>query len=378
MFEEKLKADLFDKIIKDANIVIFGAGDIGRHIYNDIKEQRPDVQILGFIDNYIKGNCFNLPIWSLKQFIDLNLQVNHVVMSTRQDYHVLNNIFDLYDIPVLVQTEFVSKYYRKGLNILNEKDFARVIELFEQVEDKNLYEMLYKIRLSIVDYKTVVDYYYGKYSRNKYFDFPIKSQYIEKLNKEAVTSLLDVGLNSGLNVVAFNKLLPNLKNTYGFEVIYDVVKQSYIDDFIGDKRLKVVPYALGDKETSTAFYINKINSGCSFCASLRDVLSDTTGWEEITAKVITLDKYCIENNIKPDFIKMDIEGAEMPALKGGIKTIQKSRPQLAISIYHSDNDFINIPIYLNENLKDYIFKLGHYSPSLSETVLYAIPKELDN
>ena len=96
----------------------------------------------------------------------------------------------------------------------------------------------------------------------------------------------------------------------------------------------------------------------------------------IEAETITIDDYCKENDIKPDLIKMDIEGAELLALKGGIKTIKKHRPQLAISIYHCDSDFISIPKYLNENLENYCFKLGHYSPDINETILYALPNEI--
>lgn len=75
---------------------------------------------------------------------------------------------------------------------------------------------------------------------------------------------------------------------------------------------------------------------------------------------------------------MDIEGAELSALEGGIGTIKKCRPQLAISIYHSDEDFINIPLFLNDILENYKFKIGHYHPSLCETILYDIPSELSH
>lgn len=142
--------------------------------------------------------------------------------------------------------------------------------------------------------------------------------------------------------------------------------------------LEIVPYALGDRETTAEFFIDNWGSGGSFCAELANKSNpiDETRYKKVKINIIPMDKYCIENKIYPDFIKMDIEGAEMSALQGGIKTIQQCRPQLAISIYHSDSDFINIPLYLNEHLKDYFFRLGHYSPRMSETVLYAIPKEL--
>ena len=68
--------------------------------------------------------------------------------------------------------------------------------------------------------------------------------------------------------------------------------------------------------------------------------------------------------------------AEMKALKGAEQTLIKHRPQLAISIYHSNNDMQDIPIYLHNILKNYIFKIGQYSPDNDETILYAIPEEL--
>ncbi len=47
--------------------------------------------------------------------------------------------------------------------------------------------------------------------------------------------------------------------------------------------------------------------------------------------VLTLDDYCKDFQ-RLDFIKMDIEGAELSALKGGEKTIEKFRPQFLIEI----------------------------------------------
>jgi FkbM family methyltransferase len=43
------------------------------------------------------------------------------------------------------------------------------------------------------------------------------------------------------------------------------------------------------------------------------------------------------------FIKMDIEGAEMDALIDAERTIRSHRPKLAISVYHSLQDFVHVP-----------------------------------
>lgn len=70
-----------------------------------------------------------------------------------------------------------------------------------------------------------------------------------------------------------------------------------------------------------------------------------------------------------DFIKMDIEGFEMPALKGALNTIKKYKPALAISIYHKPLDFIEIPLFLS-NYYDNIYIRQHANYGF-DLVLYA-------
>lgn len=74
---------------------------------------------------------------------------------------------------------------------------------------------------------------------------------------------------------------------------------------------------------------------------------------------------------KLDFIKMDVEGAEYPILKGGVNCLRRFKPKLAISIYHSDEDFDRIPRLVDSLGCGYKFSIGHYSPFFPETVLYA-------
>ena len=72
-----------------------------------------------------------------------------------------------------------------------------------------------------------------------------------------------------------------------------------------------------------------------------------------------------------DFIKLDIEGSEMPALQGAVESLRKFRPKLAISIYHRPNDFFEIAKYIHGLGLGYKLYLGHYTIWDEETVLYA-------
>jgi hypothetical protein len=72
-----------------------------------------------------------------------------------------------------------------------------------------------------------------------------------------------------------------------------------------------------------------------------------------------------------DFIKMDIEGAEQAALEGGLATIRKHRPKLAISIYHNMEQFVAVAKFLAGLDLGYRFFLDHATIHNEETVLFA-------
>ena len=81
----------------------------------------------------------------------------------------------------------------------------------------------------------------------------------------------------------------------------------------------------------------------------------------------------IDNIIKTKvgFIKMDIEGSELRALKGGKHKIMADSPNMAICVYHKKEDIIEIPKLLLKMNPNYHFALGHYTLGKTETVLYA-------
>jgi FkbM family methyltransferase len=95
----------------------------------------------------------------------------------------------------------------------------------------------------------------------------------------------------------------------------------------------------------------------------------------VTVSTVSIDDFARENKLKKiDFIKMDIEGAELSALRGARNTIERFKPKLAISVYHNFAHFAEIPEFLNSLNFKYDFYLDHYTTHLEETVLYAIPR----
>lgn len=68
---------------------------------------------------------------------------------------------------------------------------------------------------------------------------------------------------------------------------------------------------------------------------------------------------------------MDIEGAEEQALRGAVKTLIKSKPDLAICIYHSPQQFLAVPNFLHTLNLGYKFRFRNYTGFPAETVLYA-------
>jgi FkbM family methyltransferase len=97
-----------------------------------------------------------------------------------------------------------------------------------------------------------------------------------------------------------------------------------------------------------------------------------SGAEGFEVTTDTVDNLVSTNGLRRvDFIKMDIEGAEMDALRGAERTIRSHRPRLAICVYHSLQDFVRIPKWIASLGLGYRFYLDHFTIHAEETILFA-------
>ncbi len=124
------------------------------------------------------------------------------------------------------------------------------------------------------------------------------------------------------------------------------------------------------KETKV---IHKALWSCDTILKFNEEANGMSGINEngqVSVSTTTLDKEIpSDDNL---FIKMDIEGAEIEALKGAENIISSCKPKLAICIYHKPEDIYNVPELLLSFNPNYRFYIRHYSLTSMETVLYAV------
>ena len=144
--------------------------------------------------------------------------------------------------------------------------------------------------------------------------------------------VLDVGGNLGTSAMLFSPLAGPRGRVWSFEpVCCDLLERNIRENRLDN--VTPVPLAVGDRCGEVDFAVT------DECMDSR-IDPGGRGGLRRTLPIVTLDEYCRREGIhRVDFIKMDIEGAEEAALRGGERIIRSLRPRLSIASYHSDGGF---------------------------------------
>lgn len=170
---------------------------------------------------------------------------------------------------------------------------------------------------------------------------------------------IDAGAYSGETCEAFSRWCSDYSKIYLMEP--DVLMFQIASEYVKVKKINnviCVNKGAYSHETEIAF----MNDAALGSSNIN---------ENGTDKIWTTSIDGMLNGKEATYIKMDIEGAEMEALRGAEETIQKYMPKLAISIYHKDDDLWKIPCYIKGKYPQYKLFIRHYTPFTTETVLYA-------
>lgn len=131
-----------------------------------------------------------------------------------------------------------------------------------------------------------------------------------------------------------------------------------------NKKIEIIEHALWSKSDRNLY--------CHDNGPGSKVSNDKISEYDFKTTTLSIDDLINKYKVpRVDFIKMDIEGAEVNALKGATETIKKFKPRLAISVYHRLSDFFDVPNFISSLNLNYKFCLNHYTIHQEETILFA-------
>jgi len=345
----------YAKEIIDGNIevVLYGAGCWAKQQYRMLQECGVQIKAVGIDSRYCQPGMrffdFDiLPIENLMdEFPDAALWVGFNL--DKESYNELQNRLQgrfgkrkIFACDCAKYENFANQNYKYSDVISNEENFQW---LYDKLVDEKSRETF----LSYLSQRISGDYSYAEnvYDSDHYF-----AKDLVQLENEV---FVDCGAFTGDTIQdLFSKVEP-LK-VYAFEPDennYRILK----DNFEGKQVLCLQKGAFSKK--TTLFFVGG-NADASKIADDGD----------IQIEVDTIDN--ILQGQQATFIKMDIEGSELEALKGAEKTIRQFHPKLAISAYHKFEDLFTLPQYIYSLNNEYKFYVRRHSHLTHELVLYAL------
>jgi FkbM family methyltransferase len=166
-----------------------------------------------------------------------------------------------------------------------------------------------------------------------YFIVPDFNYYQNFYKVKNTDIILDAGANCGHLSIFFSKLIGQTGMVYAFEPdVFNIVRiQENIklnNDVIDN--IKIEELLLWNENKLVDFY----EAGTVGSSAVWIPDADKC----VQKEAIRIDDWVSKNNVtKLDFIKMDVEGAEIEALDGCVETINNLAPHFAIASYHIVN-----------------------------------------
>lgn len=341
----------------DKRVVIWGLSVSALYLF--LKLRAKNIDVIGFTDSFVEesDNEFaGLPVFTFDEIkalenivIYISTDVSEYIRQILDKTQILSNAVILAKGRVYGCGEYDIDALAKKIALDKDK-IAFVRENLCDEKSKKTFDNLLKYR-TCNDSSLIYDVY--ERSHEQYF--PVG----EIIKPERGEVFVDAGAYSGETSASYITWNPNYSKIYFMEP--DQTMYAIASEYVrlkGIKNIVGVNRGAYSYETEIAFE-NDFASGSSRI--------DESGTNKI--KTISIDEML--RGEKVNFIKMDIEGAEMEALKGADKSITKYKPNLAICIYHAEDDLWKIPYYIKQKYPWYRLFIRHYTQNTVETVMYA-------
>lgn len=145
-------------------------------------------------------------------------------------------------------------------------------------------------------------------------------------------TVLDIGGHIGLYAVTFGKLVQPSGKVYSFEptpVTNQLLQKTVTINHL-QQVVSVQKEAVSKEEGETVFYISNDLADNSNSLVNYDKPKSVKG---VKVPLVSIDSFRNRINHKIDFIKIDVEGAELDAVKGARETLLNDRPTCILALH---------------------------------------------
>ncbi len=332
--EYPLECDMWDKLARENRpIIVYGMGNGADKLIERLSKYNVTISDFFASDGFVRGHSFHGK--RVKSFSEIKAEYSDFVIlvsfgSSRDEvielFLSLDREYELYipDMPVCEAEYFDRELYNSSYS-----DIKMAYDTFADEQSRNAFA-------SIVNFKLTgkLSYLLGAYST--------KSEMYSLISKKCIKSYVDAGAYNGDTL---KEAIENFKFLEGAILIEPDPKNF-------KKLSKLIP-------TIDRVHIEAINSGAwcecragefSVSGNRNSSVSATRSYENKSEEIslITIDSAV---NFPVDYIKYDVEGAELEALIGSAETIEKCHPVLLISLYHKSRDLFSLVNFMKEKYK---------------------------
>lgn len=314
------------------------------------------INLNGIIDDFSEPNTFwnGIPLIKTKDvnpsalIANCSTSISPIAVKNHLMKSRLENIISINELILesngkLNWPEFVQSMRKETKEYLN---------LWQEIYDALFDEESRKTFLDVFKYRLTAD---SQYMKN--YQVRIHDQYFEDFMNFKNEIFVDAGGFDGDTSEIFAQRHPDYRKILFIEPSMKnmVAARKRLAAF---ERIDFFPIGLSNTKARLSF-----NQDGGSASSVIDDGSETIDVDK-------LDQIVIE---PVTFIKMDLEGWEIPALEGAQKRIMLDHPKLAIAVYHNSSDFRVIYTFIKKFNLNYRIYLRHYTQGWSETIMFFLP-----
>ena len=330
-----VELDMWDALAAENRpIVVYGMGNGADKLIERFNKYNVKIADFFASDGFVRGHTFHG--MRVKSFSEIKETYRDFVIvlsfaSNRPEViemlEAIDAEYDMYvpDMPVAGEEYFDREFYNN-----NYEEILLAYDAFADEASRNAYA-------SIINYKLTgrMQYIMNAYSE--------KSELYAELNQTDVKVMVDAGAYNGDTLKEAIEHFPSLAKVVAIEP--DPKNFKKLEKFsttLERPSVQLVNAAVYDTVGGGEF----ISSG-----NRNSSISSTSSYQHKDTDVALVSVDSLDTDA--DYIKYDVEGAELEALIGSRETILKHHPAMLVSLYHRSRDIFAIANYLRREYPFY-------------------------